>query len=122
MRKFIITSCVFLIVIGIAISIWYENDKRINLVAVFQYDDWLCGYDGINSMDIGVPYSSESFPNKNFPSCGYLFAVRGRVCVKFSPWEFHSVYADIISKPADTNMVYVHSCNRRYAGATVDAP
>lgn len=121
MKPFMV-ACMILVACGAATWLWYENDKRIILVAAISYDEWLRGYKDISVMDIGVLYSSECFPNKRFPSNGYFFAVRGRICLKFSPWEFHSVYADVISEPADPNMVYVHSCNRRYAGATVDAP
>lgn len=120
----ILVSVFMIIVVAVCTAMWilYESDKRIVLVTEICYDKWLSGYEDIKSMDEGVLYSSRSFPNKLFPPGGYMFAIRGRICLKFSPWEFHSVYADVISRPADTNMVYIHSCSRRYAGATVDAP
>ena len=42
------------------------------------------------------------------------FAVRGRRFTRIRPDKFHHVYGSIDVVPADTNLVYVHSCRARY--------
>lgn len=42
------------------------------------------------------------------------FAVRGHRFTRIRPDKFHHVYGSIDIVPADTNLVYVHSCRARY--------
>ncbi len=42
------------------------------------------------------------------------FAVRGHRFTRIRPDKFHHVYGSIDVVPADTNLVYVHSCRARY--------
>ena len=42
------------------------------------------------------------------------FAVRGHRFSRIRPDKFHQVYGSIDVVPADTNLVYVHSCRARY--------
>ena len=43
-----------------------------------------------------------------------VFAVRGNRFVRIRPTKFHYVYGSIDVVPADTNLVYIHSCRSRY--------
>lgn len=47
-------------------------------------------------------------------SAGCYFGLRGQIAVRFVPWSFHSEYADIITRPADENKVYIHCYNARF--------
>lgn len=42
------------------------------------------------------------------------FAVRGNRFVRIRPDGFHQLYGSVDIVPADTNMVYIHSCRTRY--------
>ena len=42
------------------------------------------------------------------------FAVRGNWFVRIHPAGFHQVYGSVDVVPADTNLVYIHSCRSRY--------
>ena len=42
------------------------------------------------------------------------FAVRGNRFVRIRPDGFHQLYGSVDIVPADTNMVYIHSCRARY--------
>ena len=43
-----------------------------------------------------------------------VFAVRGNRFARIRPTKFHYVYGSIDIVPADTNLVYIHSCRTRY--------
>ena len=43
-----------------------------------------------------------------------VFAVRGNRFARIRPTKFHYVYGSIDVVPADTNLVYIHSCRTRY--------
>ena len=42
------------------------------------------------------------------------FAVRGNRFVRIRPDGFHQLYGSVDIVPADTNLVYIHSCRTRY--------
>lgn len=107
---FLVCMCVSVVFVWVL----YENHLRIQLVRVEHYSDWVEG-EG-RPLDVGVvePLGKEAIKARGLSGEGCYFAMRGRIAVKFVPWQFHAVYADIESAPADENCVYLHSYNARF--------
>jgi len=100
--------------VGLIAGIRYHSQKIICQVAVVTYDDWLQkgGRDlKVGEMDLNLDFDDGKYRDDR-KHC--YFAIRGEVAQRFVPWEFRSIYADIKSRKADEQCVYIHSYNRKY--------